>query len=223
MKRWLWLALAIAPLPFAAYASQRAADHAARRIASAIDAVAQSLGQRTAEPVAVFVEPLVDADDAAPSTEDDVASRRSAGPVARGRAPAVTQRAVAERLGVPKKGIRVRAARVLALANAGVRPSGTFVPARGRRPAGLALSGVSALGIGLRDGDVLTHAAGRPALSAGDVIGVVIGARAGRASEISGRFWRDGEPWNLIVEQPYVQRRAQPAQRAAIGPVAALR
>ena len=82
-------------------------------------------------------------------------------------------------------------------------PSGAYVPAEGARPAGLQLQGVSALGVGLEDGDVLTHADGRPARSRGDVIGVVIAARGAGAREIGGRFWRNGEVWNLIVEQPY--------------------
>jgi hypothetical protein len=63
---------------------------------------------------------------------------------------------------------------------------------------------VSALGIGLIDGDVLTHAGGRPATSASSVIGMILGARAKRIPELSGRFWRKGEVWNLSVEQPYV-------------------
>jgi hypothetical protein len=62
---------------------------------------------------------------------------------------------------------------------------------------------VSRLGVGLRDGDVLTEAAGTPALSPGDVISTVLAARGRSAREVSGVFWRDGEPWFLVVEQPY--------------------
>jgi hypothetical protein len=36
------------------------------------------------------------------------------------------------------------------------------------------------------------------------VVGVVIGSRAQHVPEICGRFWRHGEAWNLIVEQPYL-------------------
>lgn len=114
----------------------------------------------------------------------------------------------------PTKGIRVRADRVLALASAGVRPAAIPVQARAERPAGLAMTGVSALGIGLIDGDILTHAGGRPATSAGEVVGLVIGARARGAAEISGRFWRRGEWYSLVVEQPYV--RPARARRGAI-------
>ena len=56
--------------------------------------------------------------------------------------------------------VRVRAERVLSLANAGVRPRGVPVPASAEHPAGLRLSGVSSLGVGLEDGDVLTRVGG---------------------------------------------------------------
>ena len=129
--------------------------------------------------------------------------------------PAVTVRPQAEtwekrpmkaggRSRIPQRGIRVAASTVLRLANAGLCPSGAPVQAVGGRPAGLVLSGVSGLGIGMQDGDVLTRAAGRPALSPGDVVGVVLASRGAGAPEISGQFWRDGEPWQLTVEQPYL-------------------
>jgi hypothetical protein len=60
----------------------------------------------------------------------------------------------------------------------------------------------------MQDGDVLTDAGGRPALSEGDVVGVVIASRGQRVPTISGRFWRNGEPWQLLVEQPYLQKGA---------------
>jgi hypothetical protein len=84
------------------------------------------------------------------------------------------------------------------------------VPAEGRRPAGLLLSGVSGLGVGIEDGDVLTHAGGRPALSESDVVGLVIAARGKEVPAIGGRFWRNGEQWSLVVEQPYVREEGEP-------------
>jgi len=133
-------------------------------------------------------------------------------PAARGAAPALAPLGLPApaRALVPKKGVRVRAETVLRLANSGARPGGFPVPAQGDRPRGLALTGVSGLGIGLEDGDILTHAAGRPALTPGDVIGVVIGSRTERAPEIWGRFWRNGEPWSLVVEQPYPRLKKRP-------------
>jgi len=203
VPRWVPWLLAVAPLPALALASHAMADWAARRGASAIDRAAKSItSPRDRGPEWVYLEPL--GVDEAPEAQlaDGVSSGSTKQVIAR---PSRV---------VPKKGIRVRAEAVLRLANAGARPSGIPVAAHGRRPAGLALIGVSGLGIGLVDGDVLTHAGGRPALVPGDVIGMVIGARAHHASEICGRFWRNGEPWNLIVEQPYVERsRRGPAAR----------
>lgn len=190
--RWLVPLLLVAPLPVLAGASVHAADWAAKRAAVTLDRVVKSASHSEPGAKWVYVEPEVE-------LPVSVAPERA------------SNRPIARKLPLPKKGVRVRAETVLRLANSGARPSGIPVPAHGERPAGLALSGVSGLGIGLVDGDVLTHADGRPARSAGDVIGVVIGARAQKAPEICGRFWRGGEPWNLIVEQPYLRRRPAPA------------
>jgi len=100
-------------------------------------------------------------------------------------------------------GIRVSSAQVLALAARRAMPSAVYVKANALHPGGLLLSGVSALGVGLQDGDVLTDAAGQKASSVAAVVGVVLAARARQAAEISGRFYRGGVPFSLIVEQPY--------------------
>jgi hypothetical protein len=105
----------------------------------------------------------------------------------------------------PKLGIRVPAQTVLRLANAKAVPQGTFVAAEQGRPAGMRLQGVSAYGVGLRDGDVLTQVGGAPATSRSDVVGAVLQARAARAPAISAIFWREGEPWRLLVEMPYLK------------------
>ncbi|HET7538503.1 MAG TPA: hypothetical protein VFK05_01480 [Polyangiaceae bacterium] len=104
---------------------------------------------------------------------------------------------------VPKQGIRVTSAQVLALAARRAMPQAVFVQASAERPAGLLLSGVSGLGIGLQDGDVLTEAAGQKATSVAAVVGIVLAARSRQASEISGRFYRGSVPFLLTVEQPY--------------------
>ena len=103
----------------------------------------------------------------------------------------------------PLSGIRISSAQVLALAARRAMPNALFVRANAQHPAGLLLSGVSALGVGLQDGDVLTDAAGQKASSVARVVGVVLAARARQAAEISGRFYRGGVPFSLIVEQPY--------------------
>jgi len=103
----------------------------------------------------------------------------------------------------PKHGIRITSAQVLALAARRAMPQAVFVQASAAHPAGLLLAGVSGLGVGLQDGDVLTEAAGQKATSVAAVVGIVLAARSRQASEISGRFYRGGVPFLLTVEQPY--------------------
>lgn len=105
----------------------------------------------------------------------------------------------------PPRGLFVSADRVLALADRGARPSGIRVGAQGSRPAGLMLVGVSGLGVGLRDGDILTHALGQPAVSEAAVVGAVIQARGARQPRLHGRIWRQGRSFPLVVAQPYLE------------------
>jgi hypothetical protein len=116
------------------------------------------------------------------------------------------------KLAAPKKGLRVSTERVLRLARAGAVPSSQFVAAGPTRAAGLRLLGVSALGIGMQDGDVLTHVAGVPVTDRGQVVNLVLHARARRAAQISARFSRDGETWLLVVDLPYPEPKAAPAE-----------
>ncbi len=102
-------------------------------------------------------------------------------------------------------GVRVSASQVLALAARRAMPRAVPVKATAAHPAGLLLSGVSALGIGLQDGDVLTEAAGQKATSVATVVGIVLAARGRQVPEISGRFYRGWVPYGLTVEQPYPQ------------------
>jgi hypothetical protein len=99
--------------------------------------------------------------------------------------------------------IRISSAQVLSLASRRAMPDAAPVLASASHPAGLLLRGVSALGVGLRDGDVLTEAGGQRASSVGAVVGVVLAARARHSSEISGRFFRGSVPYLITVEQPY--------------------
>jgi hypothetical protein len=100
-------------------------------------------------------------------------------------------------------GIRISAAQVLALAERRAMPQAVPVKANAYHPAGLLLRGVSALGVGVQDGDVLTEAAGQKATTVPTVIGIVLAARARQSPEISGRFYRAGVPFLVTVEQPY--------------------
>lgn len=103
-------------------------------------------------------------------------------------------------------GVFVSAERVLAIARSGARPSGIPVAASGSRPAGLMLTGVGGLGVGLHDGDILTHALGQPAVSESTVVGAVIRARGARRPQLSGRVWREGRSFSLVVAQPYLDQ-----------------
>jgi hypothetical protein len=104
---------------------------------------------------------------------------------------------LSETCGFPKPvGVFVSRARVLAAARAGIRPSGTPVPANAWRPPGLALRGVSGLGVGLREGDVLI------APSEGAIVGQVIAALRRRAPAMSGVAWRGRQRIHITVELP---------------------
>jgi hypothetical protein len=123
----------------------------------------------------------------------------------------------------PAKGIFVSAATVLKLASRGGRPRGTPVKAQGARPAGLRLAGVSGLGIGLEDGDVLTRALGRPALSASSVVESVIVARSKRMKVLDGEFYRGNDRYVIQVEQPYLEAMSTADAAAAFGPPVAVK
>jgi hypothetical protein len=117
----------------------------------------------------------------------------------------------------PLPSVRVSQAVVLRLAQTATRPSGKPVAASGGRPAGIQVFGVSALGIGVRDGDVLTHVSGVPVTNAGQVVMMVILARGARAREMTGRLWRGKRSYTLVVEQPYPPNTDEkPANRAAL-------
>jgi hypothetical protein len=180
------LALAL-PLPLLAAGAGSLADRLGRDLGRALAGVAGQLVTNRAPELPLTV--------IAPLAEAELEPPKKAAAVARA---------------VPRpiqKGVYVRADAVLRLARVGARPSGVPVRATADRPAGLALVGVSGLGVGLADGDILTHAAGVPARSAGQVVGLVIASRGARAGQISGRFWRRGAYYDLVVEQPYVQRK----------------
>jgi hypothetical protein len=199
LRRFGLLLLMAIPAVLAPWVSAKLADRFGQRFGAAL---ADTLGgswlapeaiePKAAEPVPQEVRSPVAP---VPSVKPALASRSGRGTRASSAAPA--------------RGLRVSADTVLRLARSGVRPTGTHVPASRGCAAGLRLSGVGALGVGLRDGDVLTHAAGRPASSSGEVVGAVIGARGARQREVSGRFCRDGEAWNLVVEQPYPRSAAE--------------
>jgi len=187
-----WLALLVLALPvFAVSAWSRAyADRLGDRVAAGL--------------IELLPTPLAraDQDDAAGSAElespiDARAEVRAAGFSSKQSRQPSRPRAS------PKQGILITSTQVLALAARGAMPHAVFVKASAEHPAGLLLGGVSALGVGLQDGDVLTEAAGQKATSVAAVVGLVLAARSRQASEISGRFYRGGVAFLLTVQQPY--------------------
>jgi S1-C subfamily serine protease len=73
------------------------------------------------------------------------------------------------------------------------------------------LQGVSGLGVGMQDGDVITSVAGAGVSTRSEIVTAVMHARARRAKEISAVFWRAEVPWSLVVEMPYPTRRRRPS------------
>lgn len=189
------------PLPLlvavAAFGSARAADALGARLGGALSVIGRVVG---VEARVDSSEPFeLPADLARPTPDAPPAAKKAGAKKPLKKAPA--------------KGIFVSAQTVLKLASRGGRPRGTPVAAAGPRPAGLRLSGVSALGIGLEDGDVLTRALGRPALSASSVVESVIVARAKRVKVLDGEIYRGNDRYVIQVEQPYLD--APPAKLEA--------
>lgn len=207
--RYALAALLFVVLPASAViANQRVADSVGRALGrEAATACALLPLQRLAPVAQVPTEPV-----AIPELPEAIAKppepKRSAGRRA-GKAKAAQA--------APERGVFVSAQRVLQLAERRVVPRGVPVAALGQRPAGLRLEGVTALGIGMRDGDVLTHVLGAPAASVAAVVGAIIQARAQNVRVITGQFWRDGRALPIAVEQPYLAAN-EPAsdQRSAL-------
>ncbi len=169
-------------------------------------ACADNLGDRVAAELSGVLRPLSAASlPVAPDhllTETELASEASASRVASGPTK-LTRTGKRGSKPAALHAVRISSAQVLSLASHRAVPDAAPVPANADHPAGLLLRGVSGLGIGMQDGDVLTEAAGQRASSVAAVVGVVLAARARHSSEISGRFFRAGVPYVLTVEQPY--------------------
>jgi hypothetical protein len=212
LGRLLPLLLAL-PLPLFAIALPAVADVVGKELGAALErCVASVASQRVAterEPTVLLA--LDGTDSSADGFAAQPASMRSM------RSHRATVSGGQDRDTAPRvAAIHVPAAKVLRLAEMGARPGAIPVPANGVRPAGLRLFGVTSLGLGLRDGDVLTHAAGVSALSEAEIVGAVIAARGRGVAQISGRLYRHDQPLALVVEQPYIappptQHRARDA------------
>jgi hypothetical protein len=211
--RWqLKFGVFIAAATAVSYGERVAVETIGRGVGSELAACARILGFRGKSPAAAaearpvlfrVTGPQADPTGLEPHDAPRHASGR--GPGSAGRRPRA--RAVEA---VPSS-LMVRSATVLRLAESGARPGGVPVPASDACPAGIALSGVSALGLGLRDGDRLVRAAGMPALDPGAVVSAVVASRGARVPIISGQICRGGALFTVVVEQPYL---ASPGLRA---------
>lgn len=197
MRRWLVALGLLTPFALVALSVDRVADRQAASVVEALCQVSDALNRvdpelevRDQEQVALWRAELG-------TLLDELASEPAgAGSDGVPRRP----RAVAP----APQGLFVSAEKVLGLARAGARPGAIPVSADGPRPAGLLLTGVGGLGVGLRDGDILTHALGQPAVSEEVVVGAILRARGAREPQLSGRVWRDGRTFALVVAQPYL-------------------
>jgi hypothetical protein len=149
--------------------------------------------------------------DPAPELEADAIEPVSGAPLDKSfeaAAKSPVQRAAKPRPAAKPGALFVSEATVVKLAQSAARPRGTFVAKSPEHPAGLRLSGVAALGIGVQDGDILIEALGITPRSPGEIIGAIIEARAKQARFLSGTLWRSGQTFPITVEQPYLPARS---------------
>lgn len=193
--RWLF---AVVPLPLvvlvATWGSARVADRAGAVMAGLLGAFAGF----------VIGPPAPPADPDLVPASGNVAEPATPAPEPPAKKGARVKRAA-------PKVLFVSAETVLKIASTKVQLRGVPVGREGTRPAGLRLVGVSALGVGLQDGDVLTRALGQPVMSRSEVVRAVLAARARQEKVLEGEFYRGAERWVLRVEQPY-----PPAPRAEL-------
>lgn len=108
----------------------------------------------------------------------------------------------------PLPSLFVSAEQVLRLSRTARIPAGRYVAAAGRRPSGLQVAGVGGLGIGVKDGDVLTRVAGAAIQSPAAVVSSVLQLRAKHVGAISAEVWRGERPYRITFEMPYLDQPA---------------
>jgi hypothetical protein len=100
--------------------------------------------------------------------------------------------------------VYVSARTILRLANARAVPRAQSVAATDERPGGVQLLDVSAFGVGMQDGDVITEVAGRQVRGEGDIVAVVLAVRSQQAPTVSAVFYRGKLRGSLVVGMPYL-------------------
>jgi hypothetical protein len=179
----------------APWCSRRAADSLASRAVTALAPVASLMPGPDAPQPVVLPSPPQHTVPAPP------------GSARQGRSPSRASRSV--KLPAPARGIIVRRQTVQAAVHRGIRPSASPVAATARHPAGLVVTGWSAAGAGLMDGDIITSVGGRTPSAVDDVIAAVAGACKAGTYAVSGRVWRNGETLPVTVELPMPGNRAK--------------
>lgn len=179
-----------APFAWVSRVQGALAESALRATVSTLLSVTAPLSRFASRPEAL-------ADTAAPPAFD-TASDPEALVVGTGKPPSARVKTA-----LKPQALFVSASTVLQLSKSAARPQGSFVAQTSQHPAGLRLVGVGALGIGVRDGDILIDAMGISPRASGEIIGAIIEARARRVRVLSGTLWRDGQTFRITVEQPY--------------------
>ena len=182
--------LLLLPFAFVTRAAASLVDPVSTRVASVLSGLAQGLGVPAISQEAEHEEST---DFASSTVAHFTVVAASGTQPARRMLPVVKQ----------PYNVFVSASSVLRLAESAARPQGSFVQKTLQRPAGLRLSGVNLLGIGLEEGDILIEALGLPAQSSGAIVGAIIAARAEKARHLVGKVWRRGQTFQITVEQPY--------------------
>ncbi len=195
----VYVAVGLLPFVFSYGVATRLGAAAAKRVAGEAVAAGDRIAELSTYVPATPLEPTPEAAEIAALRGEPSPKTKAPSGAEKPEAHAAPQ---ASDEPLPKPiGVFVSRQRVLAAADAGIRPSGSPVPATTWRPAGLALSGVGALGVGLRDGDVLTRAGGA-ATSEGAIVGEVIWALRHRAKAMTGEAWRGRQKIVITVELP---------------------
>jgi len=183
-------ALAIGAMPFVLIpsASSAVVDLIARRVASWLGAMVP-----IRRPAAVVEDMRGLADRA-----DDPAIATSGSD---GQAPGLRPRAnMATRQARVARVIRVGPQVVRSAIPPGGRPSAVWSESDAGKPPGVRFTAVGALGAFVRPGDILVEAEGRPLHDFADLIATVGHAYERREKFVTGRLWRAGALWWVVVE-----------------------
>lgn len=223
--KWSWLlllptaALALLPriyLPEIAQLSAAAANSAGERVTALLPLpqVGEALAPMPEAAALMAIDGSVDGPTPPKSKLASEQAVNSERPAKVGRQNQKTKPAASNQQAKRVSWISISAQRTQQAIKAGIRPSGGSVGKTSWRSAGLALYGVSALGVGLRDGDVLTKINGSPARSQTAVISAVRSAWSDKAKGVSGEVWRGHHRFMVAVEFP--ERSSHAKRRPAV-------